>query len=81
MKSKFEGCGKKNNDFDHLEAAIKTYSYKKVLGWLNCKMMGEQMTDYEWILHCVKWEVAMHGEIQHGKNSEGKHSKVASISK
>ena len=80
MMSIFADYTKKPNDYDHLSGAIKVYSERKVLQWLDMKTIEEGMTDYEWVIHCAKWEVAMYGEIQHVKNSEGINSRIVSIS-
>jgi len=53
MNSVFE----KYNDKDDkcLGELIAKYTSKKCLAWLENKPKGEDITDYEWIMKCVKW--------------------------
>ena len=52
MNSVFE----KYNDKDDkcLGELIAKYTSKKCLAWLENKPKGEDITDYEWIMKCVK---------------------------
>ena len=74
MRSVLKHHTEKDSDFDHLKAVIEVYSEKKVLEWLDCKMVEEQMTDYEWVIHCIRWETAIHGGIRY--DNEGTEGKI-----
>lgn len=76
MRSIFD----KESNYKGLEGLISVYTEKKCLEWLEMRGWGDQTSDYDWILHCVKWEVALYGEVRHGKNSEGTNSRIVKIS-
>jgi hypothetical protein len=62
-----------------LDGVIKVYGERKVLEWLESRPYGENPDDYQWVIYCAKWEVAMYGEIKYDK--ERIDRKIVSISR
>lgn len=70
MRSVFENFEGKINDYGLLQNACKVYSEKKVMEWLEMRPAFNNcgMSDYQWVIHCAKWEVATYGEIRYEKH-------------